>query len=113
MIRKSVVMIFILITNVISIFIDVYSQEDDVGVVILSEQVGDTIDLEESKKYNLVFHIEGFQYAVFLKFPDGHYEVKITYLVYKMRSSTQKMTFDGSFKTIKISKTSCSRSNPL
>ena len=68
----------------ISIFIlsfnQIYAQEEEGEIFIISEKVGEVIDLEERNKYNLFPAVKGFQSAVFLKLHDGNYVFKITYL---------------------------------
>ena len=56
------------------------AQEKEGEIIIISERVGQEVDLEERNKYNLFPAIKGFQSAVFLKLPDGSYVLKITYL---------------------------------
>jgi len=56
------------------------AQNDQGKVIIISDQVGEVIDLEERNKYNLFPGIRGFQSAVFLILPNGSYFCKITYL---------------------------------
>ena len=54
-------------------------QEKEGEVAILSEKIGDRIDLEESKIYGLFYSTEGFQSAVLYKYPDGVYAFKVIY----------------------------------
>ncbi len=71
--------IFCLIILSLTSFQQLHAQEEG-EIIIISELVGEVIDLEERNKYNLFPYIEGFQSAVFLKLPDGSYLLKITYL---------------------------------
>lgn len=49
-------------------------------VIIISERVGEVIDLEERNKYHIFPGIKGFQSAVLTELPDGRYILKVTYL---------------------------------
>ena len=48
-------------------------------IIIISDLVGEVIDLEERNKYGLFPYIEGFQSAILIKEPDGKYAFKVTY----------------------------------
>lgn len=54
------------------------SQDTTGTVVILSDKVGPTIDLEERNFYKLFTGVEHFESAVLLEKPDGSYTFKIT-----------------------------------
>ena len=45
--------------------------------IVISPQVGETIDLEEREKFDLFHGIEDFKSAMFYVIPDGGYEVEI------------------------------------
>jgi hypothetical protein len=45
--------------------------------IVISPQVGETIDLEEREKFDLFHGIEDFKSAMFYGIPDGGYEVEI------------------------------------
>ena len=49
------------------------------GKVIISDRVGEEIDLEERNKYSFFTDIKGFHSAVLHKLPDGNYAFKTTY----------------------------------
>ena len=57
-----------------------YSQEDEGEVFILSERVGDVIDLEERNFFILFQGIKGFKSAVVFKKSDNSYVIKVTYI---------------------------------
>ena len=57
-----------------------YAQEEEGEIIIISERVGKEIDPEERDKFKLFQEIKGFQSAVYIKLPDGRYFLKITYL---------------------------------
>lgn len=59
-------------------FQQLYAQDEEGEIVIISEHVGEIIDLEERNTYNLFPDIEGFKSAVFLILPDRSYVLKIT-----------------------------------
>ena len=68
----------------ISIFIlsfnQLYAQEEESEIFIISERVGEVIDKEEINKYNLFPGVKGLQSVVFIKLPDGSYVLKATYI---------------------------------
>ena len=68
------------ISIVLLSFDRLYAQEEEGEIVIISERVGEKIDLEERNKYNLFPAIKGFQSAVLLNLLDGSYVLKIIYL---------------------------------
>jgi len=49
-------------------------------ITVISDKVGETIDLEESNNYNLFSNVQGFQSAVLFKLPNGMYVFEITIL---------------------------------
>ncbi len=57
-----------------------YAQEEEGEIIIISEKVGEIIDLEERNKYNLFPGIKGFQSAMIFKLPDDSYVGKVAYL---------------------------------
>jgi len=57
----------------------IYAQEKG-KIIVISERIGEVIDLEERNKYKLFLASEGFIQAVLLKLPDGSYVFKITHL---------------------------------
>ncbi len=56
----------------------IYAQEEEGKIIVISEKVGEVIDSEENKKYNLFPAIKGFQSGVFLRLSDGSYVFKVT-----------------------------------
>ncbi|TES92858.1 MAG: hypothetical protein E3J87_03895, partial [Candidatus Cloacimonadota bacterium] len=48
-------------------------------VIVISEKVGEVIDVEEREKFQLFVAFKGFKSAVFLQLPDGSYVAEITY----------------------------------
>ena len=56
------------------------TQEQEGEIIIISERVGEVIDLEEREKFNLFRFAEGFQSATLFKLPDSSYVWKITCL---------------------------------
>jgi len=60
--------------------VQLYAQEKEGEVIIISERVGEEIDKEEREKFGLFPDIIGFQSAVLLKLPDNTYFFEITHL---------------------------------
>ncbi|UCE18094.1 MAG: hypothetical protein JSV84_14720 [Gemmatimonadota bacterium] len=58
----------------------VCAQKEEGEIVVISERVGESIDVEERNTYGLFPTFEGFQSAVLLRLPDESYILKITYL---------------------------------
>jgi hypothetical protein len=56
-----------------------YAQDEEHEVIIISERVGEVVDLEERNYYQLFLGVEGFQSAEFLKISDSLFLVKIIY----------------------------------
>lgn len=64
--------------------------QEEGKVIVLSDRVGEVIDLEERNYYYKLFpDVEGFRSAVFLQFPDSTFSVKITYF----ENKTEKVRF--------------------
>ena len=61
-------------------FNQLYAQEEEGEIIIISEKVGEVIDKEEIKNYNLFQGVKGLQTVVFLQLPDGSYVLKATYI---------------------------------
>ena len=78
MFQKLLFPAFLFISIVFLSFNQLYAQEEE--IIIISDEVGEVIDLEERSKYNLFPAVKGFQSAVFLKLSDENYVLKITYL---------------------------------
>src|SRR4030042_6799410 len=57
-----------------------YAQTDEVGIVILSEKLGEVIDLEERNAYKLFPAVKGFKSAILYKLPDGTYDFEIIHI---------------------------------
>ena len=53
--------------------------EDQEKVIIISEKVGEVIDVEERERFGLWPAIKGFKSAVFLQLSDGSYVAEVTY----------------------------------
>ena len=49
-------------------------------IIVVSDLVGEVIDLEERNRYNIFLGTKGFQTAVLLQLPDRKYAFKITYI---------------------------------
>lgn len=56
-----------------------YAQEEEGEIIIISERVGKEIDQAEREKFKLFEEVKGFQSAVYIKLPDNRYFLKITY----------------------------------
>ena len=62
MFRKLLFLVLLFSSVVLLSFNGLYSQEKVEGeIIIISERVGEVIDLEERKKYKLFMGIKGFQ----------------------------------------------------
>ena len=57
-----------------------FAQEKESERVIISEKLGDVIDLEERNKYKLFMATKNFKSAILLKLNDENYAFKIIYL---------------------------------
>jgi len=80
MYRGYVTSILLIISIVLFVFSQLYAQEHEDEIIIISERIGEVIDLEERNKFNFFLSVKEFQSAVLLKFPDGNYIWKITYV---------------------------------
>ena len=79
MFKKNFSSVFLFIGIVFFFFNTVYAQEEEGEIIVVSERVGEVIDIKERNRYNLFPDIKGFKSAVLLKLPDGRYVLKITY----------------------------------
>jgi len=73
----SIGLIFLLVVE-ISPFSVAFAEENE-KVIIISEKVGEVIDVEERDRYTLFPQIEGFKSAVFLQLSDGSFVAEVTY----------------------------------
>jgi len=80
MFRKYSFFQTLIIYVVLFSFGQISAQEEKGEIIIISERVGEEIDIEEKEKYKLFQKIKGFQSAVYIKLPDNRYFLKITYL---------------------------------
>ena len=71
--------ILLIISIVLFLFCQLYAQEEEGEIIVISERVGKEIDPAEREKFKLFEGIKGFQSAVHIKLPDGRYFLKITY----------------------------------
>jgi hypothetical protein len=55
------------------------AQQKEGEIIIISERVCKEIDQQERENFKLFQGINGFQYAVFIKFPDNRFILKIIY----------------------------------
>ena len=56
------------------------AQKEEGEIIVLSERVGEVIDLEERNRFNLFSAVNNFRSAILLKLQDGSYAFKITYV---------------------------------
>ena len=80
MFQKLIFPALLFISIFIISFIQLYAQEEEGEIIIISEKVGEVIDKEEIKKYNLFQGVKGLQSGVFLNLPDGSYVFKVIYI---------------------------------
>jgi len=80
MYRGYVTSILLIISIVLFLVGQLYAQEEEGEIIIISKRVGKEIDQEEREKFKLFQEIKGFQSAVYIKLPDNRYFLKITYL---------------------------------
>jgi uncharacterized membrane protein len=80
MFQKLIFLLLLVLSTLASSSKRSCARQQEGEIIIISEKVGEVIDLEERNKYNLFPDIEGFQSVVFLKLPDGSYLLKVTYL---------------------------------
>ncbi len=71
--------IFLYINIVLFSLSQIYAQEKEGEIIIISERVGEVIDSEEREKFILFNSVAGFQSAVYFKTDDSRYFLKITY----------------------------------
>jgi hypothetical protein len=79
MFLKCFLSTFLFISIIYFSFGQLYAQEEEGEIIIISERIGKEIDPEENNKFKLFEGINGFQSAVYIKLPDGKYFLKITY----------------------------------
>lgn len=79
MFRKCLLSTFMFISIVYFSFGQLYAQEEEGEIIVISERVGKEIDQEERNKFKFFQAIKGFQTAVCYKLPDNTYIWKITY----------------------------------
>lgn len=72
---------------------DVLWAENQEKVIVISDKIGELIDVHEREQYNILPAIENFKSAVFLQLPDSSYVLEVTY------------EQDGKEKTMRISQT--------
>ena len=77
---QKLVIFVILLIIILLLSNRLLAQEQEGEIVIISERVGEVIDLEERNKFNLFRFVEGFQSATLFKLPDSSYVWKITYI---------------------------------
>jgi hypothetical protein len=53
--------------------------EDQEKVIVISDKVGEVIDAQEQKQYNILPAVKNFKSAVFLRLPDGGYVLEVRY----------------------------------
>ena len=78
MFRKCILSISLFLIFVHFSSNQLFAQEEEGEVIIVSERVGEEIDKEERDKYELFPHFKDFHSAVLLKMPDNIHVFKIT-----------------------------------
>ncbi|MBD3288563.1 hypothetical protein GF337_07150, partial [candidate division KSB1 bacterium] len=74
---RSKIIVFFCIYFLCLVFSSSYSQDTTGELYILSDIVGEEIDMLERQKYTLFPNIQGFQYARFYTLPDSSYIVEL------------------------------------
>lgn len=80
MFQKLYFLAMLFISIIILSFNQLYAQEEEGEVIIISEKVGEMIDKEEMNMYKVFQGVKGLESVVFLKLPDGDYVLKTTYI---------------------------------
>jgi len=72
--------VVLLICCAYSLSFSQFSDREEGEIIIISERVGNEIDPEERKKYELFQDVKGFQSAVYIKLPGNIYFLEITFI---------------------------------
>jgi len=79
MIQKYFFLMILIYCAAVFVFQSLFAQ-DEGEIVIIHEQIGELIDLEERNTYKLFMYIESFQSAVLRKITDGKFVFSVNYL---------------------------------
>jgi hypothetical protein len=74
-------------------------KEDHARIVVLSDVVGEVIDVDEREKYGLFLDFPCFESAVFLQIADGSYRIRVTY---EKEGKKRHQTIGQSLRDIKM-----------
>jgi hypothetical protein len=77
--HKLALQMMLCIIIIVSVLDQLFAQDREGEVIIISQRVGEMIDRGERNYYQLFPDIEGFQSAIFTHLPNNTYELKITY----------------------------------
>ena len=102
MFNKRILIALLFISIFISLAPQLYAQEEEGEIIIISQRVGKEIDLEERNRYKLFPSPKGFKSAIVLKLSDGSYIFKITYLDEKSGEKKIKRTVESESKIIQL-----------